>query len=353
MDAKYSPKVLAAALTDPECAAEAADLKYVSDDSPGITRKGSGKGFAYYLPDGGKLADKKAVARINALAIPPAYRDVWICPDPLGHLQATGRDDRGRKQYRYHDRWAEVRDAAKFGKMIDFAAKLPSLRRRLNRDLKLPGLPRDKVLAACVKILDKLYLRVGNDDYAKQNDSYGLTTLHDEHASFGKNGRIRFAFVGKHGVEQEAELRDGRLAEIVKRCQDLPGQELLQYLDEAGGVHDVGSEDVNAYLHEHAGTGITAKDFRTWHATVLAATALRDEEPAESKTARNKQIVAAVDNVAASLGNTRAVCRKCYIHPAAMASFDAGELQKLMADPPSVRGLSKDEAATLKLLESL
>ena len=237
--------------------------------------------------------------------------------------------------------------------MIDFAAMLPSLRRRINRDLRLDGLPRDKVLAACVKLLDKLFLRVGNDDYAKQNDSYGLTTLQDEHADFPKKNVVRFEFVGKHGVEQEVEVQDGRLAKIVKACQDLPGQELLQYVDDAGGVHDVGSDDVNAYLHDHAAAGITAKDFRTWHATVLAATALRDEEPAESKTARNKQIVAAVDAVAESLGNTRAVCRKCYIHPAAMECFDAGELQKLMAGPPSIRGLSKDEAATLKLLKSL
>ena len=338
---------------DPQCAAEAADLKYVSDDSPGLTRKGFGKGFAYYKADGAKVTDKKTIDRINSLAIPPAYTDVWICPDPTGHLQATGRDDRGRKQYRYHDRWSEVRDAAKFEKMLDFAGVLPSLRRRVNRDLRLDGLPRDKVLAACVKLLDKLYLRVGNDDYAKHNDSYGLTTLQDGHAAFGKNGRVRFEFSGKHGVEQEVELHDSRLAKIVKQCQDLPGQELLQYLDDAGNVHDVGSDDVNDYLRQHAGPDITAKDFRTWHATVLAATALRDEEPARSKTARNKQIVAAVDSVAAALGNTRAVCRKCYIHPAAMDSFDAGELQKRMADPPSVRGLSKDEAATLKLLKSL
>ena len=353
MDLQFSPKLLAAAHTDPQCAAEAADLKYVSDEMPGLSRKKSGKGFAYFKPDGSKITDKKIVERINALAIPPAYADVWICPSPLGHLQATGRDDRGRKQYRYHERWAEVRDAAKFGKMIEFAAMLPSLRRRLNRDLRLDGLPRDKVLAACVKLLDKLFLRVGNDDYAKQNDSYGLTTLQDDHAEFKKNNVVRFEFVGKHGVEHEVEFRDGRLAKIVKACQDLPGQELLQYLDDAGKVHDVASEDVNDYLRQHAGPDITAKDFRTWHATVLAATALRDEEPAGSKTARNKQIVAAVDAVAESLGNTRAVCRKCYIHPAAMESFDAGELQNLMADPPAVRGLSKDEAATLKLLKSL
>ena len=352
MDPKYSPKVLAAALVDPECAAEAADLVYVSDDGPGITRRKFGKGFAYYAPGGKKIGDAKVVERINKLAIPPAYADVWICPDPAGHLQATGRDDRGRKQYRYHERWAEVRDAAKFGKMIQFAEALPSLRRKVEKHLKLPGLPREKVLAACVKLLDVLYIRVGNEEYATQNDSYGLTTLQDDHAEI-KRGVLHLEFAGKHGVEREIDLKDKRLAEIVKQCQDLPGQELLQYLDDDGNVVDVGSGDVNAYLHEHAGDGFSAKDFRTWHATVLAATALRDEVPAEAKTARNKQIVAAVDHVAAALGNTRAVCRKCYIHPAAMDSFDTGKLKALMEDAEPARGLSKDEAATLKLLRSL
>ena len=348
---RIKPSKLPDIARDPECAAEAADLVYVSDETPGITRRKFGKGFAYYGPDGKKITAQKVIDRINALAIPPAYRDVWICPSPLGHLQATGRDDRGRKQYRYHDRWAEVRDTAKFAKLITFAQSLPKLRRTLNRHLREQGLGREKVLAACVKLLDKLYLRVGNEDYARQNDSYGLTTLQDDHAEFGRGGVLRLEFNGKHGIEREAELKDSRLAKVVKQCQDLPGQELLQYIDDEGHVVDIGSGDVNDYLREYAGLDVTAKDFRTWHATVLAAIALRDEEPAESKAARNRQIVAAIDQVAQSLGNTRAVCRKCYIHPLALETFDACELRKRMERAASVRGLNQDEAATLKLLK--
>lgn len=340
-----------AAARDPECAADAAGLRYVSDASPGITRRRFGKGFAYYGLDGKKVTAKKEIARINAMAIPPAYIEVWICPHADGHLQATGRDDRGRKQYRYHEQWGEVRDQAKFAKLVTFAENLPKLRRTVNRHLREKGLGRQKVLAACVKLLDKLYIRIGNDEYANQNDSYGLTTLQDEHAEFERGGVVRLEFAGKHGIEREARLKDSRLARIIKQCQDLPGQELLQYVDEAGEVVDIGSSDVNDYLREHAGPDITAKDFRTWHATVLAASALRDEEPAASKTARNRQMLAAVDSVAKQLGNTRAICRKCYIHPITLETFGTGELAKRLKDPPAVRGLTQDEAAALQLLK--
>ena len=345
-------KALRQAHADPEAAAEAADLVYVSDDAPGITRRRFGKGFAYYSPKGDKIEDGATVERLKSLAVPPAYEDVWICPDPRGHLQATGRDDRGRKQYRYHEEWAQVRDQAKFAKLPDFARRLASLRRRVRRDLKLDGLPRDKVLAACVKLLDTTFMRVGNADYAEQNDSYGLTTLQDGHAEFGRGGLVRFEFDAKHGIHREIELRDSRLAKIVRQCQDLPGQELLQYLDEGGSVRDVGSGDVNAYVHEHAGDAFTAKDFRTWHATVLAAGELRGEEPATSATARNKQVVAAIDAVAAILGNTRAVCRKCYVDPRVTEAFESGDLAAMMDAAKPVRELTKDESATLAVLEA-
>lgn len=348
---RHSAKTLAAAVRDPECAADAAGLRYVSDEKPGITRRRFGKGYAYYAPDGSKISSKREIARINALAIPPAYTDVWICPHADGHLQATGRDDRGRKQYRYHEQWGEVRDRAKFAKLVAFAETLPKLRRTVNRHLREKGLGRRKVLAACVKLLDKLYIRIGNEEYANQNDSYGLTTLQDHHAEFDAGGVVRLEFAGKHGIERQARLKDSRLAKIIKQCQDLPGQELLQYVDEAGEVVDIGSADVNDYLREHAGPDVTAKDFRTWHGTVLAAAALRDQEPAASKTARNRQILAAVDRVAGQLGNTRAICRKCYVHPITLESFDAGELARRVADPPAIRGLTRDESAALQLLK--
>lgn len=337
---------------DAQGAAEAADLKYVCDDRPGISRRRFGRGFAYYDSRGRRIRDADEIGRIKKLAIPPAYRDVWICPDPLGHLQATGRDDRGRKQYRYHKRWSQLRDRAKFARLVAFAGALPRLRRTLRRHLRLRGLPREKVLAACVTLLDKALMRVGNDDYAKHNNSYGATTLQDDHASFEPGGVLRFEYNGKHGIEREVSVKDSQLARIIKQCQDLPGQELLQYVDQHGAVMDIGSGDVNDYLRQYAGPNITAKDFRTWHATVLAATALRDEAPAAGKSARNKQILAAVDQVAGQLGNTRAICRKCYVHPLTLETFDAGDLKARMKIASAIRGLSADEAATLKLLKS-
>ncbi len=349
---RLDPATLAGAHADPECAADAAELSYVSDESPGITRRRQGKGFVYLDVRGRRITDERQIERFNKLAIPPAYRDVWICPNPHGHLQATGRDDRGRKQYRYHERWGHVRDRAKYAKLVQFARGLPKLRRTLRRHLKLRGLPREKVLAACVTLLDKTYIRVGNDDYAKNNGSYGLTTLQDGHATFGRGGVIRLEFNGKSGIDRQVELKDSALAKIVRQCQELPGQELLQYLDDDCNVVDIGSGDVNDYLREYAGPDVTAKDFRTWHATVLAAAALRDEAPAESKTVRNRQILAAVDAVAQRLGNTRAICRKCYIHPITLESFDAGELKRRMQRARKVPGLSGDESAALKLLKA-
>ncbi|MEL7237398.1 MAG: DNA topoisomerase IB [Planctomycetota bacterium] len=336
---------------DPIRAAQAAQLRYVTDDEPGISRRRFGKGFAYYLPGGKKLTRRPQIQRVKSLAVPPAYKDVWICIDDRGHLQATGRDAAGRKQYRYHDRWAEVRDAAKFAGLVAFAEKLPTLRRRVRKDLKLKGLPRDKVLAACVRLLDRTLIRIGNADYAKRNDSFGLTTLRDEHATFdGKT--VRFDFTGKHGIERELEVRDGRLARIVKACQELPGQELLQYQNDRGDVIDVGSTDVNAYLHDIAGDAITAKDFRTWHGTVAATAKLAKTETAETKTAINRQIVAVIDDVAELLGNTRAVARNSYVHPGVIACFEEGRLAEAVEKADAVRELTQAESQTLHVLRT-
>ena len=338
----------------PEAAARAADLVYVNDESPGIRRRKFGRGFAYYDPVGKKLPKGDFTARIDKLAIPPAYRDVWICPLPNGHLQATGLDDRDRKQYRYHERWHEVRDLAKYAHMVEFARTLPRIRRAVTRDLKLDGLPRERVLAAVVRLMDRTHLRIGNDAYAKDNGHFGLTTLLDDHVDFGRGGRMAFNFVGKSGKERDVTLADPQLAKIVKGCQDLPGQELFAYEDNAaeGGWRDVTSTDVNEYLKEisghEGGGGFTAKDFRTWAGTVLAAAGLRDAGPAEGKTAIKKQITQVVKATAAELGNTPAVCRKCYIHPAVLDAYASGEVITPATKRP--RGLRADEADTLALL---
>ena len=276
--------------------------------------------------------------------IPPAWTDVWICPDPRGHIQATGRDARGRKQYRYHPRWREVRDEDKYGRLADFGRALPAIRRRIDRDLRRRGLPREKVLAAVVKLLETTFIRVGNDEYARQNRSYGLTTMRDAHVRVA-GSKVRFLFRGKSGVEHQLELDDRRLARIVKQCRDLPGQELFQYLDERGAVVDVGSEDVNAYLKEITGTEFTSKDFRTWAGTVLAARLLGQAEPQSSVTAGKREIARAIDEVAKRLGNTRAVCRKCYVHPAVIEAYLDGSITRALARPTAA------EAAILRLLK--
>jgi DNA topoisomerase I len=283
-------------------------------------------------------------ARIRALVIPPAWTDVWICPDPRGHLQATGRDARGRKQYRYHARWREVRDEDKYGRLPAFGRALPAIRRRVTRDLNRSGLPRQKVLAAIVKLLETTVIRVGNDEYARQNRSFGLTTMRDGHVRVA-GSRVKFLFRGKSGVQHELELDDRRLARIVKQCRDLPGQELFQYLDEGGTVVDVSSEDVNAYLKKITGTDFTSKDFRTWAGTVLAAKLLCECEPCASTTAGKRAIAAAIDQVAKRLGNTRSVCRKCYVHPAVIDAYLDGTIVRAMGK------LTDSEAVLLRFLE--
>jgi DNA topoisomerase-1 len=309
----------------PVASARSAGLRYVTDQEPGIGRRRTRAGFRYVCPNGEPLRDERTLRRIAALAIPPAWTDVWICPSPRGHLQATGRDARGRKQYRYHPRWRAVRDETKYGRSIAFAEALPRLRERVRADLARPGLPKEKVVAAVVRLLETTLIRVGNDEYARTNDSYGLTTLQDEHAAVD-GARLRFAFRGKGGVEHEVDLHDRRLAAIVRRCQDLPGQDLFQYRNGDGTIQRVTSDDVNAYLHEAMGEAFTAKDFRTWAGTVLAARELHAAGAAESEAEAKRNVVAAIEAVAKRLGNTRAVCRACYVHPALLAAYLDGGL---------------------------
>lgn len=337
-------------------AAENADLVYVSDEEPGIRRLKRGEDFRYAGPDGKPVRDARTLARIRKLAIPPAYTDVWICPQANGHIQATGRDARGRKQYRYHDRFREVQDSTKYDHMLEFAAALPTIRAKLDEHLKLPGLPREKVLAAVVRLLETTMIRVGNKDYARQNKSYGLTTLRDRHVDV--NGtELKFRFKGKSGKEWRLSLRDRRIAKVVKASQDLPGQHLFQYVDENGERREVSSGDVNLYLREISGTDITAKDFRTWSGTVLAALALAEYEKVDSQAAAKKNVRAAIEAVASRLGNTPAICRKCYIHPEIFDSYlsdtlvleASEEIEKtLRGDIPHLR---PEEALVLAFLQ--
>ena len=324
---------------DPVESAEEAGLRYVTDERPGITRRRSGRGFVYLDPAGKRLADPARVAWIRALAIPPAWTDVWICPTRNGHLQATGRDARGRKQYRYHPDWRGQRDDAKYERMVAFGEALPRMRRRIARDLRRPGLPRERVLAAVVRLLEKTGARVGNEEYARDNKSFGLTTLRDRHATVGTK-RIRFRFRGKGGKTTEVEVSDARLARIVGRCQDLPGQELFAYLDEDGEVRSVGSADVNDYLREISGHEFTAKDFRTWAGTVLAASSLARMERGKTQAAARRNVVRAIEEVAEWLGNTPAQSRKAYVHPRVLEAYLDGDVA---GDRPS-------EAAVLALL---
>ena len=315
----------AAAALDPRAAARAARLHYTDPARPGFTREAGESGFVYREPDGSLVTDEDTLARTRALAIPPAYVDVWICRDPDGHLQAIGRDARGRRQYRYHPRWRAIRDEAKYGKMLMFGEKLPIIRAQVARDLALPALPRRKILATVVSLLEKTLMRVGNDEYAKTNKSYGLTTLHNRHARV-KGTAVVLDFRAKHGIQQHIELRDKRLANIIKRLQDLSGQELFQYVDEDEQTHDISSQDVNDYLHEISGEDITAKDFRTWAATNLAAMALQQFEQFDSHAKAKKNVLRAVESVSKLLGNTPAMCRKCYIHPAIFDGYLDGSL---------------------------
>ena len=314
--------------------AVAAGLVYVSDSDPGIRRLRKGSAFAYVKPDDRPLVAAAELARIARLAIPPAYDEVWICTNPRGHLQATGRDARRRKQYRYHAEWRLLRDGAKFERMIEFGEALPRLRLRLRRDLALPGLPKEKVLAVVVSLLDATRVRVGNDEYARDNNSYGLTTLRNRHVQFIRDGRLLFRFRGKGGADHEIAVDDKRLAKLVRHCHELPGQRLFQYVDEDGGRHPIGSDQVNAYLRDVMGADFTAKDFRTWGATLraialMAATPL-PEDPSER--ALNECVVAVVKKVAAELRNTPAVCRKSYINPVVFAAWRGGRLHQSIRD---------------------
>src|SRR3954451_14716165 len=317
------PTDIPAPVLDPVEAAKAAKLRYVSDKKPGITRVRVEDGFEYHDVDGSVITDETVLQRIRKLAIPPAYTDVWICRDPRGHLQAVGRDARGRKQYRYHPRWRVVRDEAKYGKMLIFGRVLPAIRAQAKQDLALPGLPKRKVLAAIVALLEKTMVRVGNEEYAKQNKSFGLTTLRNRHAKV-KGSHVVFDFRGKNGITHHIDLEDRRLARVVERCRDLPGQDLFQFVDHDGERHSIGSEDVNEYLREITGEEITAKDFRTWAGTLLAAEALREFEQFDTASQRKKAVVRAIENVAKHLGNTPAICRKCYIHPAIFEAYVDG-----------------------------
>jgi DNA topoisomerase I len=340
----------------PVVSAKAAGLRHVTDAKPGYTRKPRGKSFLYLGLDGKPIRDADDLARIKSLVIPPAWAEVWICPRADGHLQATGRDARGRKQYRYHPRWRSVRDESKYDRMMAFASALPAIRKRTDVDLSRPGLPREKVLAAVVRLLETTLIRVGNEEYARTNKSFGLTTMRDRHVKVGKKD-VRFEFRGKSGVKHEIDLADPRLARVVGKCRDLPGQELFQYLDEDGQARTIDSVEVNAYLQEAAGREFTAKDFRTWAGTVLASLALREFEAFDSRAQARKNIVRAIESVAERLGNTPTVCRKCYVHPELIEAYLDGSMLKTLkqrAEQEMTKGLASlrpEEAAVVALLQ--
>jgi DNA topoisomerase-1 len=312
-------------VTDPAEVAEDADLRYVSDDQPGYTRKLKGDDFEYFDTEGKPIRDETRLLRIRRLAIPPAYKDVWICPSPNGHIQATARDARGRKQYRYHERWREARDESKYDRMLVFGRALPKIRRQVHKDMGLRDLPRDKVLATVVHLLGRTFIRIGNEEYARENKSFGLTTMQDRHVDV-QGARLTFSFRGKSGVKHEVDVSDRRLANIIRKLQDLPGQDIFQYQDETGAVRDVSSQDVNSYLQEITGEDFTAKDFRTWAGTVLTAMALSAQGPVEDKIQAKKNIKDAIAAVAKILGNTPTICRKCYVHPVVLDSYLDGDM---------------------------
>ncbi|ESY67643.1 DNA topoisomerase IB [Mesorhizobium sp. M0051] len=336
-----------------QSSADHASLTYVSDAEPGIRRLKTGKGFTYKGPDGRPVADATR-ARIEAIVIPPAWTDVWISPDAEGHIQATGRDLRGRKQYRYHPQWAEERDGAKYSSLVAFAESLPTLRRRIDSDLRRPGLPFERVVAAVVWLLDNTMIRVGNAAYARDNKSFGLTTLRDRHVDI-VGSSLRFAFMGKSGKEWKLKLVDRRIARIVRGAQDLPGQKLFQYLDDDGNRRPVHSEDVNRYIREAAGDAFSSKHFRTWGGTIHAASLFAQTEMPESQAQQKRVMNSVVDKVAERLGNTRAVCRKCYIHPQLFEAWSKGRLLDEMAQANkhkrSIDGLDDEEALVLRWLK--
>jgi len=331
-------------------------LRHSSDDQPGIRRRRSGRGFSYRDPDGRPIRDPGTIARIRAIVVPPAWTDVWICPWPNGHLQATGRDARGRKQYRYHRRYRTRRDGAKFERLVGFARALPAIRAQVDADLRRPGLPREKVVAAVVRLLELTLIRVGNDEYARLNRSFGLTTLEDRHAAV-EGSAITFRFRGKSGQRHEVGLRDRRLAGVVRRCRDLPGQELFQYEGADGEPHDIASDDVNAYLATIA-PGVTAKDFRTWAGTVLAYRALRAIGAGRTDREKQRNIAAAIRETADNLGNTPAVARSAYVHPAVVDAYLDGRIRAALVaaaedsdEAPGATG-PDEERAVIALLRA-
>ena len=350
---------------DPVCepddavvAARAAGLRYVSDAEPGIRRRRAGRGFAYTDIDGSPVRDRQRLQRIKALVIPPAWTDVWICTSSRGHIQAVGRDERGRKQYLYHVRWRQERDSTKYHRLVAFGDALPELRRQLRHDLALPGLPREKLLAALVSLLEETRIRVGNEAYARQNGSYGLTTLRNRHVDVD-GSHLRFRFRGKSGKSHLVELNDPRLAKIVRRCQELPGQDLFEYVADDGEPRTIGSTDVNDYIRAITSEEFTAKEFRTWAGTVLAATSLDELGEFESETQAKKNVAEAIKSVAKQLGNTAAVCRKCYIHPGVIDGYENGTLLAALRRPARAAGsgsegmLRPEEARVLAFLHRL
>ncbi len=339
----------------PEVRAKSVELAYVSDTEPGIRRKGGPRRFSYHQPDGAMIRDEQTLARIRALAIPPAWTDVWISPDPRGHIQATGRDVRGRKQYRYHDRWAATRDEVKYGSLLSFAGALPALRERVDADLRKRSLSRERVVAAIIWLLDNTLIRVGNPAYARDNKSFGLTTLRSRHVEV-EGAKLRFSFRGKSGKEWRLQLVDRRMAKIIRSIQELPGQALFQYFDAEGTRRVVRSNDVNEYMREAIGADVSSKHFRTWGGTVQAADLLAATELPETKSGARQILNKAIDHVAARLGNTRTVCRTCYIHPEIIESWLAGTLAaEMKAARRSFRkipdGLDEEELTVLRWLE--
>jgi DNA topoisomerase-1 len=344
-------------VVDPREAAESAGLTYVSDEEPGIRRRKAGKGFSYARSGGETVKDAATLKRIRSLAIPPAWTDVWICAKANGHIQATGRDAKGRKQYRYHPRFREVRESTKYEHMLEFARSLPAIRETIADHMALRGLPREKVLATVVNLLETTLIRVGNEDYARQNKSYGLTTLRNRHVAVN-GSELRFNFKGKSGKTWKLKVKDRRIAKIIRAMQDLPGQDLFQYVDDDGEPQSVTSADVNAYLREITGRDVTAKDFRTWSGTVLAAWALKEFETFDTQAKAKKNIRAAIEQVAARLGNTPTICRKCYVHPELISCYVEGALaldikEEIEAElRDDLASLRPEEAAVLSLLEA-
>jgi DNA topoisomerase-1 len=351
MDAAHPSRRHQRRLREHRESAAHAGLRYVTDGAGGISRRRVGTGWAYYAPNGARIKSAEARRRLNALAIPPAWTEVWICPDPDGHIQATARDARGRKQYRYHASYREARDQSKFRRMLEFSEVLPALREGIERDLRAPDLSRRQLLATVVRLLDRTLIRVGNDEYVRENRSYGLTTLRRRHVKVD-GAMLRFSFRGKSGVEHTIAVADPRLARIVQRCRDMPGEELFRYVDSNGKRQLVSSDDVNAYLGELTDRDITAKDFRTWGGTMLAAVELRRLGEAASRREADRNIVAAIDAVAERLGNTRAVCRKYYVHPALLQAYLMGHVVPTLA-PLNRRTRRKQPGAALRRDEVL